>query len=256
MTGTITSIEGKRIIVTGGASGMGAALVAGYSKAGANVISMDINEDDGEKIALQSHAQFIRCDVADEASVKSSVSAAVERLGGLDVLVHAAGICPTTTAQDMDLALFERVMSVNMTSTMLLNREVFSHFRDKGGKIINFASGMGVLGAPKKAHYAASKGAVIAWTRSLASAWGQYGITVNAIAPAIWTPMYEETRGHMNAEELVAHDAEQARKRPIKGKLGDVEKDFLPLMTFLASDGADFLTGQLYKIDGGGLMLA
>ena len=184
------------------------------------------------------------------------MAAAVGLLGGLDVLVHAAGISPTTNAEDIDVALFEKVMTVNMTSTMLLNTEVFPHLKEKGGKIINFASGMGVLGAAKKAHYAASKGAVIAWTRSLASAWGKYGISVNAIAPAIWTPMYEATRGLMTAEELKTHDAEQAHKRPIKGRLGDVEQDFLPLMTFLASDGAGFLTGQLYKIDGGGLMVA
>lgn len=249
-------IKHKRILVTGGASGMGAALVTGYSRAGAKVVSIDINEADGKMIASRAGATFLRCDVADETAVKSNVAAAVETLKGLDVLVHAAGICPTTDPEDIDLALFEKVMAVNMTSTMLLNREVFPHFRDKGGKIINFASGMGVLGAPKKAHYAASKGAVIAWTRSLASAWGKYGITVNAIAPAIWTPMYEETRGLLSPEELKAHDAEQARKRPIKGRLGNVEEDFLPLMTFLASDGAGFLTGQLYKIDGGGLMLS
>jgi NAD(P)-dependent dehydrogenase (short-subunit alcohol dehydrogenase family) len=249
-------IENKRIIVTGGSSGMGAALVTGYSKAGAKVVSMDINAIDGETIAAEAGASFVCCDVSDEVSVKSSIAAATELLGGIDVLVHAAGISPTTDPEEMSVALFEKVMTVNMTGTMLLNREIFAHFQDKGGKIINFASGMGVLGAPKKAHYAASKGAVIAWTRSLASAWGKYGITVNAIAPAIWTPMYEATRAQMTAEELKAHEADQARKRPLKGRLGDVEKDFLPFMTFLASDGAGFLTGQLYKIDGGGLMLS
>lgn len=250
-------IENKRIIVTGGSSGMGAALVTGYSKAGAKVVSMDINAIDGETIATQAGAGFVCCDVSDELSVKSSVAGAAEMLGGGDVLVHAAGISPTTAdPEELSVALFEKVMTVNMTGTMLLNREIFAHFQDKGGKIINFASGMGVLGAPKKAHYAASKGAVIAWTRSLASAWGKYGITVNAIAPAIWTPMYEATRAQMTAEELKAHEADQARKRPLKGKLGDVERDFLPFMIFLASDGAGFLTGQLYKIDGGGLMLS
>ena len=170
--------------------------------------------------------------------------------------IHAAGICPTTAAEAIDLALFERVMAVNMTSTFLLNRAVFPHLRDTGGKIINFASGMGVLGAESKAHYAASKGAVLAWTRSIASAWGRYGITCNAIAPAIWTPMYEETRATMKPEALARHDAEQARKRVIGGKLGDPERDFLPMMIFLASDGANYLTGQTYKIDGGGLMLS
>lgn len=254
-------LKGKRILVTGGARGMGAALVAGYAAAGARVFSVDANAEDGRRVvqaaaAAKGSAMFGQCDVSCEASVRSAVTEAAAALGGLDVLVHAAGICPTTAPEDIDLALFERVMAVNMTSTMLLNREVFAHFRDKGGKIINFASGMGVLGAAQKAHYAASKGAVIAWSRSIASAWGKYGITVNAIAPAIWTPMYDETRAYMSAEQLAAHDDDQARKRPIKGRLGDLERDFLPLMLFLAGDGADYLTGQLYKIDGGGLMLS
>ena len=196
------------------------------------------------------------CDVSDEAAVEAAVSQAVKRLGGLDVLVHAAAICPTTPAESISLALFERVMAVNMTSTFLLNRAVFPHLKDKRGKIINFASGMGVLGAESKAHYAASKGAVLAWTRSIATAWGKHGITCNAIAPAIWTPMYEETRATMDPEALARHDAEQAKKRIIGGKLGDPERDFLPMMTFLASDGANYLTGQTYKIDGGGLMLS
>lgn len=250
-------IEGKRIIVTGGASGMGAALVSGYARAGARLVALDINLVGATVVEKAGgDAMFLHCDVACEEQVQDAVAGAVEQLGGLDVLVHAAGICPTTKPEDIDLALFERVMSVNMTSTFLLNRAVFAHLKEKGGKIINFASGMGVLGAAGKAHYAASKGAVLAWSRSLASAWGKHGITVNTIAPAIWTPMYDETRAVMSPVELAAHDAEQRRKRPIGGKLGDPERDFLPLMVFLASDGANFLTGQLYKIDGGGLMLS
>lgn len=254
-------IAGKRIIVTGGASGMGAALVRGYAREGAHVVSVDINPE-GESIAQQARSSaagrvsFLRCDVGDEGDVGACVASAVETLGGLDVLVHAAGICPTTNAEDTSLELFERVMRINMTSTFLLNKAVFPHLKDKGGKIINFASGMGVLGAASKAHYAASKGAVLAWTRSVAASWGKYGITVNAIAPAIWTPMYEETRATMTSAQLAEHDADQRKKRHIGGKLGDPERDFLPLMIFLASDGANYLTGQLYKIDGGGLMLS
>lgn len=254
-------IEGKRIIVTGGASGMGGCLVGGYARAGAHVVSLDISEAGADVAAAADRAgpgraSFLRCDVSSEGEVGDAVTQAVARLTGLDVLVHAAGICPTTAAENIDLALFERVMAVNMTSTFLLNRAVFPYLRDRGGKIINFASGMGVLGAEAKAHYAASKGAVLAWTRSIASAWGRYNITCNAIAPAIRTPMYEETRATMDPAALAQHDAEQARKRPIGGKLGDPDKDFLPVMVFLASDGANFLTGQLYKIDGGGLMLS
>ena len=254
-------VEGKRIIVTGGASGMGATMVRGYVRGGAHVASFDIDPA-GAKVAADAAAtgpgsvDFIACDVGSEGSVAEAVAHAVERLGGLNVLVHAAGICPRSTIEDMTLSEWERVMLVNATSTFLLNRAVFSHLREHGGKIINFASGMGVLGTENPAHYAASKGAVLAWTRSVARAWGKYRITANAIAPAIWTPMYEQKRASMTPDQLAAHDAEQAQKRLIGGKLGDPDRDFMPMMLFLASDGSNYLTGQTYKIDGGGLMLS
>jgi NAD(P)-dependent dehydrogenase (short-subunit alcohol dehydrogenase family) len=132
---------------------------------------------------------------------------------------------------------------------------VFPFLKEKGGKILNFASAVAVLGSPRFAHYAASKGAVLSWTRSIALGWGRYGITCNVIAPAIWTPMYEKSRAVLSPEALAQHDAEQARKRPLNGgRFGDPEKDFLPVMIFLASDGANYLTGQTFNIDGGGLM--
>jgi NAD(P)-dependent dehydrogenase (short-subunit alcohol dehydrogenase family) len=254
-------VEGKRIIVTGGASGMGAAMVRGYVGAGARLVSFDVDPA-GDAVAAEAaskgpgSAEFIPCDVASETQVADAVSRAAERLGGLDVLVHAAAICPRSTIEEMTLAGWERVMAINATSTFLLNKAVFPHLKEKGGKIINFASGMGVLGTENPAHYAASKGAVLAWTRSVARAWGKHGITANAIAPAIWTPMYEQKRASMTPDQLAAHDAEQAQKRLIGGKLGDPERDFMPMMLFLASDGANYLTGQTYKIDGGGLMLS
>lgn len=94
-----------------------------------------------------------------------------------------------------------------------------------------------------------------AWVRSIAIEWGKYGITVNAIAPAIWTPMYDKTRSEMSPEQLAAHDRMMAGAVPLGGRLGDVEKDFLPIMTFLASPGAHFLPGQIIPIDGGTLMM-
>ncbi len=248
-------LNAKRIIVTGGASGMGLTMVGGYAVRGARVVSLDINPA-GAEVAKAAGADFIACDLSEQSAVDGAVAKAAEIMGGIDVLVHAAGICPPVAAEDITLAQWSQVMTVNATSTFLINQAVFPFLKTGGGKIINFASGMGVLGAPGQAHYAASKGAVLAWSRSLAVAWGRYGITVNAIAPAIWTPMYDRTRASMTPEQLAKHDEEQARKRPIGGKLGDAERDFMPMMAFLASDGANFLTGQLYKIDGGGLMLS
>ena len=253
-------LAGKRFIVTGAASGMGEATAHAYARAGADVAILDIaarGNEVAEVIAAETGCTvcFMQCDVAEEA-VGDAIDQAVHLLGGLDGLVHAAGIASAAPADSMTLADWNRVMSVNATSTFLTNRAVFPHLKDKGGRILNFASSAGVLGYPGKAHYAAAKAAVLGWTRTIAQEWGQYGITANAIAPAIWTPMYEATRAAMSPERLVAHDADQRRKRHIGGKLGDPERDFAPMMVFLAGDGARFLTGQTYKIDGGALMLS
>lgn len=144
---------------------------------------------------------------------------------------------------------------VNATGTFLTNRAAFELLKDTGGQILNFASNAGVEGLPQRADYSASKGAVVAWTRTVAREWAQYGITVNAIAPAIWTPMYDRTRAGMSPEQLAAHDAQVAKAIPLGGQNGDPQRDFVPVLAFLASDGSRFMTGQVFPIDGGMMMM-
>jgi NAD(P)-dependent dehydrogenase (short-subunit alcohol dehydrogenase family) len=250
-----SELDGRRIIVTGGASGMGESLVKAYPSRGAAVVSLDVTADPGERIAKDAGARFVTCDVSDPESVNAAMKAAVDQLGGLDVLVHAAGIAPAAPAEEIDLGDWDRIMGINATGTYLTNKAAFPYMKDGGGQILNFASAAGVQGLPGKAAYSASKGAVLAWTRTVAVEWGRYNITVNAIAPAIWTPMYDKTRSWMTAEQLEAHDVHMAANVPIGGKLGDVEKDFVPVLTFLATTGARFMTGQIFAIDGGAMMV-
>jgi NAD(P)-dependent dehydrogenase (short-subunit alcohol dehydrogenase family) len=179
-----------------------------------------------------------------------------ERLDGLDVLVHAAGIAPNASADSITLDEWEEVFAVNTRGTFLTNRAAYELLKGSGGRIINFASAAGVLGQPGKAHYAASKGAVLAWTRTVAREWGPLGITVNAIAPAMWTPMYEATRASMSAEQLQQHDAYMAAQVPIGGRLGEPARDLAPVLVFLVGEGSRFVTGQTLMIDGGMLMLS
>jgi NAD(P)-dependent dehydrogenase (short-subunit alcohol dehydrogenase family) len=252
----MTDLTGKRIIVTGGASGMGQSLIEALPTLGAKVVSLDLDEETGKQIAAAVGAGFVVCNVADEASVKSAVQTAVEKLGGLDVLIHAAGIAPGSPAEDISLESWNKVMSINSTGTFLMNVAVFPYFKaNGGGTILNFASAAGVQGYMGKAHYAASKGAVAAWVRSVAGEWGKYNIRVNAIAPAIWTPMYDKTRASMTPEQLAQHDEMMKRAVPLGGKLGDARTDFAPIMAFLCSDDSRFMTGQIFAIDGGTLML-
>lgn len=249
----VQDLSGRRIIVTGGASGMGEGLVRAFPALGARVVSLDLVEATGQSIADEAGASFQQVDVSDQASVDRAIDAAVENLGGLDVLIHAAGIAPFAPSESTPLDLWNTVMAINATGTMLTNQAAFRHLKVGGGAILNFASAAGLDGLPRKAAYSASKGAVLAWTRTVAAEWGQYGITVNAIAPAIWTPMYDKTRSEMSDEQLVQHDAIMAQRIPIGGRLGDITRDFVPVMAFYASEGARFVTGQTISIDGGTL---
>jgi NAD(P)-dependent dehydrogenase (short-subunit alcohol dehydrogenase family) len=247
----MSDIDGLRIIVTGGASGMGEALVKDFARHGAKVVSLDITDEAGQEIAAAAGAGYVHCDVSDEASVVAAFASVAALLGGLDVLVHAAGIAPGAPADQITLSGWEKVFAVNARGTFLTNQAAFGYLKECGGRIINFASAAGISGLPNKAHYSATKGAVIAWTRTIAREWGSYGITANCIAPAIETPMYLKTRSLMSAEALAALDAKLAADMPLDGKLGDPDRDLAPVLRFLAGPGSRFITGQIFAVDGG-----
>jgi NAD(P)-dependent dehydrogenase (short-subunit alcohol dehydrogenase family) len=251
------SLAGKRFIVTGAATGLGLATLIAYAKAGANVVGLYRNRTPAEIDLSEAPGEvhFLRCDVSEKCEMFETANEAARILGGLDGLVHSAAIGPSAVAEDISVEEFDHVMAVNARGTMLSNQAVFPLLREKGGRIINFASSTGVTGLAPKAHYAASKGAVLAWTRSIARAWAPYGITANVVCPAIKTEMYEGTRQAMSSEELAKHDALLASTVLLGGQFGDAERDLAPLLVFLGSDGAGFLTGQTYAVDGGMLMM-
>jgi NAD(P)-dependent dehydrogenase (short-subunit alcohol dehydrogenase family) len=250
-----TRLDGRRIVITGAGSGMGEGLVRALPGLGASVVAMDVNEQAGTRVATESAVPFVQVDVADKASVDGAFAEGVRLLGGLDVLIHAAGIAPAAPAQDSTVELWNTVLGINALGTMLTNQAAFTHMRESGGQILNFGSAAGIIGQPNKAVYAASKGAVTAWTRTAAKEWAPFGITINVIAPAIWTPMYDRTRSEMTPEQLAVHDAFMATAVPIGGKLGDIARDFVPVIAFYASEGAAFMTGQVVSIDGGTMMV-
>lgn len=240
---------------------MGAAMVRAFAAEAAAVVSMDLQDDEGRRIAELAtqtgpgRATYLHCDITDKGSVDAVFAEAVGQLGGLDAMVNAAGIAPGAPAESIKLEDWETVFAINARGTFLTNQAAFVYLKGKGGRIINFASAAGVAGLPNKAHYSATKGAVLGWTRTVAKEWGKYDITVNAIAPAIHTPMYERTRSLMTAQQRAELDANLALSMPIGGRLGDPDRDFAPVMIFLVGEGSRFMTGQTIAIDGGALMV-
>lgn len=250
------SLQGKRIIVTGGAQGIGAAAVRAFVAAGARVFALDVDERQGPQTAEAAstsgpgQATFLPCDVSKRAEVDAAFDQAVSTMGGLDVLAHIAGVhrhAPTHAVPDDTL---EWLMAVNVHGTIYTNGAAYRHMTD-GGAILNFGSESGLTAEINNAVYGASKGAVHTWTRSVAREWGPRGIRVNAVLPYIVTPMYERFREALSPDELEAHDRATAEQIPLGGKFGNAETDLAPVLLFLASDASRFITGQLIPVDGG-----
>lgn len=251
-------LDGKRIIVTGGAQGIGAATVRGYAAAGATVTAVDLNEEGGRKTAADATATgpgsvtFRKLDVSDRSAVDEVFAAAAEEMGGLDVMVNVAGIQRFAEADEPDMSFVELIYRINVFGTMNTDGAAYKIMKQHGGgAIINFGSEAGFTAEPHNAVYGSTKGAVHTWTRSIAREWGPDNVRVNAVMPYMTTPMYEQFRASMSPEDLAAHDEQTAKDIPLGGKFGDPDRDVAPVMVFLASDASHFITGQLIPVDGG-----
>jgi NAD(P)-dependent dehydrogenase (short-subunit alcohol dehydrogenase family) len=244
-------LEGKRILVTGGATGIGAAAVQALSAAGADVTATFHTTPPRDDL----QATWLNCDVRDPAQVTATVQSTVDALGGLDVLVHAAGIWQAGIPGDVGAEDLEFVLDTNFKSTVYTNQAAHAVMAGPGGRIINLGSAEGVLGSPISASYAAAKAAVHAWTRSAAKVWASQNVTVNALAPAMNTPGADRLRDFLGPDAAPFLDQQLQATIPLGGKLGDAARDLGPVLVFLAGDGARFITGQLLAVDGGLMML-
>lgn len=250
-------LEGLRIIVTGAAHGIGSAVVRVYLREGARVAALDVDDEAGAAAAREAGAatRYFHCDVSNRSEVDRVFDEAAGWLGGLDVMVNAAGVERGGPAESLSEADWRLVLGVNLLGTVFTNQTAFRHMKGRGGRIINFGSGGGVRGQIGSSHYAASKGGVHAFTRTAAAEWGHHKVTVNAVAPAAWTRMYDEYLDRMGPEGKRLSLEAMQRMIPLGGKLGDPERDIAPVLVFLASDAAHFMTGQLVSVDGGLVML-
>jgi len=244
-------LAGRRAVVTGAASGLGAAAVRALTQAGAEVVATYHQTEPTD----ETRATWLQCDARDADSVNAMIDAAVAAMGGLDVLVNAAGLWHQGIPGQIAVADIDFVLDTNVKTTILTNQAAHAAMRMSGGRIINFGSAEAVMGSPISAVYAAAKGAVQAWTRSAAKAWASDSVTVNALAPAMHTRGADRLRDFLGPDAAPFIDQQIKASIPLGGKLGDPDRDLGPVLVFLASEGSHFITGQLLPVDGGLIMV-
>lgn len=250
-------LKGKRIIVTGGAKGIGASVVKNYCMQGAKVVSMDIDDQNGKNVVEEANklnpnsAIYMHVNIANKKEVEEGFKKAIEFLGGLDVLANVAGVHRAIPSDQINEKDIEFIVGINVNGTIWTNQEAFKYLKDNGGAIINFGSISGLRPEVGSSLYSLSKGAVHSWTRTIAHEWGKYNIRVNAILPIIATPMYKEALQAMTPEQLEEFKRTTLSQIPLGQKYGDADEDLAPVMIFFASEDSKFITGQLIPVDGG-----
>jgi len=242
-------LTGHGVIVTGASKGLGRSAARALAAEGANVLAVARTESSLKDLAAEQFPGTIHpfvCDMRDRQQVGSLAEVAVERLGRLDVVVNNAGIAPAADFLEMDMSLFDEVMEMNVASIALLSQAAARQFikAGRGGRIINVVSISGILGKATLAAYSASKGAAIQLTKALAAEWARHDIQVNAIAPGAFAT---EAQSYVTGNPDVL--AKRVRKIPARRMAEPTEIG--PLMCFLASPAAKFVSGAIYVIDGG-----
>jgi 2-deoxy-D-gluconate 3-dehydrogenase len=244
-------LTGKIALVTGGNGGIGFAMARGLAAAGANVIiaGRDAAKSAAAVQALTADgwkADAVEADVTDEAAVRRLFDTVSQRHGPLRILVNNAGTTIRKAPQDLSLEEWHTVMDTNLTSAFLCSRAAHGPMREAGGgKVINIGSMLSIFGAPYASAYGASKGGVVQFTRSLATAWAQDNIQVNAVLPG-WI----DTQLTRKAREQVAGLNERVLARTPAGRWG-LPADLSGIAVFLAGSASDFVTGTAIPVDGG-----
>lgn len=253
-------LEGKVAFITGGGAGIAKATALAFAREGAKVAIAEINPEAGAKAeaavrALGGEAVFFQVDVTDDVAVKHAIDATAEKYGSLSVLMNCAGgsLQEDVPVHEMDLGVWQRTIALNLLHPFLCCRHGIPHMiRSGGGSIINFASHLGLTGSMKPA-YAASKGGIQSFTKTLAAQYARYNIRANAIAPGVVRT--ERSIARWETPEMLDPRTPGARERAITQQLYPFSvgepQDIASIAVFLASDESRMLTGTTIAADGG-----
>jgi meso-butanediol dehydrogenase/(S,S)-butanediol dehydrogenase/diacetyl reductase len=255
-------LNDRVILVTGGASGIGAALCRGFATEGAHVVIADLNASAATELASEiaqagGSAMGVAMDVTNRDEVAAGIAEAVEAFGKLDAYFNNAGMNSPMKLLDVSEDNFNLIMKVNVLGVLIGMQEAAKQFiaQGSGGKIINTASIAGRTGFPSFAPYSAAKSAVISLTQSGARAWAEHNITVNGFAPGVvdtplWVKLDEEL------EEIGEADGKMDKlsSQIILGRPA-LPEDIVPTGVFLAAEDSDYITGQIIPIEGGMILV-
>jgi NAD(P)-dependent dehydrogenase (short-subunit alcohol dehydrogenase family) len=247
-------LEGRRALLVGAATGIGRAAANRLAREGALVAIADLNADDGDKTARAIEDQggkawFFPVEVRTEADVADMVGGAVDALGGLDILVNSAGVLEVGPIETFPSDAWARILEVNLTGQFFVLKHAVPHLKEQGGgSVINIASAAGLKSGPGETAYAASKGGIIAFSRTLAMELAADNIRVNALCPGfVDTPFNDPATEYAGGPAAVD---EFVRTFIPLGRQGE-PKEIAGVIAFLASDDSSFLTGQAVLVDGG-----
>lgn len=240
------NMDGRVAVITGGGSGIGAAIATGFAEQGATVAVLDRDKDAALSVAsaIGDRAEAFVCDVTDRASVRSAVEAVTDSYGEIDVLVNSAGVAKLAPAELLADDFWDLTLRVNLTGTFVVSQEVGRRMLERGsGKIINLASQAASVALPEHAAYCASKFGVVGLTKVLASEWAGRGVTVNTISPtvvltALGRDAWSGRKGDALLEQIPS------------GRFAEPE-EIAAVAAFLTSRAADMINGADILVDGG-----
>lgn len=249
MTTDCFDLTGKRALVTGASRGIGRTIALAYVGRGAHVVGAARSEaglEETATLAADAPGSFTAhaADLISPSSIEACVNDAAAKLGGLDILVNNAADDHDSPVEETDLDVYRRVLELNLQSCWLAVRTASPHLKDGGGKVVNIASVLGLVGMRDNSAYVAAKHGLVGLTRAIALEWSRSGVQVNAIAPGyVETAMLPD----LEANEAVA---KYIRRQVPMGRWSQPEEYAGPAV-FLASSASDYMTGHVLVVDGG-----